>query len=180
LTRVKRTNTVFRVVKMTGELIVKSHARLCRAKQRGFSMLESVGAVVIAGSVSAVALPKFVEMPTHARVAVVKSMEGAIHSASALIHMKCAVEAGCDLFAGEGAVMASGYEVELRRGYPRAGDPQGIENALQYTGFTASHSAGQTVFMKDGARDEQACAVIYREPPGDGLEPVIQTVTSGC
>jgi MSHA pilin protein MshA len=149
-------------------------------KQRGVSLLETVGVVAIAGSMSVVALPKLTDLPAEARVSVVKSMAGAVHSASVLAHMKCAVQHGCNLESGQATVLAAGDAVLLTRGYPTGGESSGIENALEYTGFTALRSQGRTVFVKDGAPHAPSCAVIYEEPLADGSRPTIETVTAGC
>jgi hypothetical protein len=151
-----------------------------RRAQRGVSLLETVSVVTIASSLSAVAIPKLTHLPGEARVSVVRIMEGALHSASALMHMQCAVDASCHLQTGTATLWAEGDQVRMARGYPRGGHPQGIANALQFTGFTAKHSGRSTVFTKDGADDSARCAVVYEAPGADGQAPTITALTSGC
>ncbi len=151
-----------------------------RRAQRGVSLLETVSVVTIASSLSAVAIPKLTYLPGEARVSVVKSMEGALHSASTLMHMQCAVDANCHLQTGNASLMVEGDLVRMARGYPSGGHPQGIVNALQFTGFTAKHAGRSTLFTKDGADDSARCAVVYDAPVADGQAPTITALTSGC
>ncbi len=156
------------------------HGRGMRAVQRGASLPELMAMVMVAGGVSAAALPRLNELPREARVAVVKTMEGAVRSATSLTHMKCAVQAGCDLRAGQASVEADGDEVLLQRGYPRGGDARGIENAIEFTGFKTAHGAGTTEFRQMGAPDDARGAVRYEEPQVDGQRPTISALTAGC
>lgn len=159
---------------------MKRRIHSTRRPPRGISLLDTLCVVTIASSVSAVALPKFTELPGLARASVVTSMAGAVRSASTLVHMKCAVRADCPLYAGESDVVVAGDAVRLVHGYPKGGQADGIENAVEYTGFTPSRGTGRTAFLLDGAPNAQACAVIYQEPPGTGRTPEVQTITTGC
>lgn len=159
---------------------MKQLHRSRRRTQRGVSLLETVSVVTIASSLSAMAIPKLSHLPGEARVSVVKSLEGAVHSASALMHMQCAVDASCHLQTGTATLLAEGDVVRMARGYPRGGHPEGIANALTFTGFTLQHAGRQTVFAKQGAEDANRCAVVYTAPGTDGQAPTITALTSGC
>lgn len=147
---------------------------------RGLTLLDTLVTMSVVGSVSAVALPRLNELPREARVAVVAHMAGAVRSASHLVHMKCAVQALCELNSGEGSVLVSGDDVHLLHGYPAAGEAQGIEQALDYVGFSAQRTDGQTWFGKDGAPDPRTCGVRYEAPAGPGQSPRVAVITSGC
>lgn len=151
-----------------------------RAAVRGVSLLDTLCVVTIAGSVSAVALPKVSNLPQQARAAAVQAMAGAVTSASQLVHMKCAVQADCPLQAREAVLSLPGDDLVLFRGYPRAGVPSGIEASVEQTGFSVSHAAGLTLFSKDGAPRPEACAVAYAEPMREGAAPVVRVFTEGC
>jgi hypothetical protein len=147
---------------------------------RGVSLLDTLVTVSVVGSVSAVALPKMSGLPSEARIAVVAHMAGAVRSASHLVHMKCAVQATCDLHSGVGSVDVAGDAVSLLNGYPLAGSSEGIANAIEYVGFTAQHAPDQTWFAKDGAPEPAACGVRYEAPVSPGQAPQVAVVTSGC
>lgn len=151
-----------------------------QAAQRGTSLLEMVCAITIMGSVSATALPAFVDLPGEARKSVIAGLDGAVESASVLMHVKCATQPDCQLSAGRSVLNLPSGRVLMERGYPQGGDPSGIENALQLSGFTAVHVADRTVFQKDGAPQAANCSVSYTSPQTDGGLPIITVETSGC
>lgn len=151
-----------------------------KRKQRGMSLLETVSVVTIMGSLSATALPHFADLPSDARRSVVMGLEGAVQSASTLMHMKCATQASCALDAGASELVLPAATVAMARGYPMGGTPQGIESTLQLSGFTVAHAGGTTVFQKTGSPHAAACSVSYESPAVDGGMPRITTLMDGC
>lgn len=148
--------------------------------QKGMSLVETVCAITIMGSVSATVLPSVVDLPAEARKSVLAGLEGALQSASALMHAKCATQSDCLLFEGTSTLNLPTGSVAMVRGYPQGGQPGGIENAMQYAGFTTVHAAQRTVFQKLGAPDAASCSVSYTSPSADGGMPVIELNTTGC
>jgi len=57
-------------------------------QQRGFTLIELIMVIVMLGVLSAVALPKFVDLGSDARTSVVQSLQGSMASANTLILMK--------------------------------------------------------------------------------------------
>lgn len=149
-------------------------------RARGYSLVEALTVTTIVGGLGAVAVPRVTDWATEARVSVVRSMEGALHTASTLMHMGCAVRAGCPLQSGEASINVSGSQVELLRGYPAGGEAMGIANALEYKGFDTVQLADATAFRQRGAPHPERCAVIYQSPPSDGMPPRITSEVSGC
>lgn len=144
------------------------------------SLLEMVCTVSIMGGLSATALPHFADLPGDARKSVVMNMQGALTSASTLMHMKCATQSDCNLHSGGALVAISDTSVAMTRGYPQGGDPAGIQNAVQFSGFVPVHVGEKTVFQKEGAPDATACSVSYVSPQFDGGLPLITAEVSGC
>jgi MSHA pilin protein MshA len=144
------------------------------------TLLDTLVTVTMIGSVSAVALPKLNELPREARIAVVEHLAGTVRSASNLAHMKCAVQATCAMHTGTATVEMGGDAVRLTHGYPAAGEPDGLALALEFSGFGAQHSPGQTLLTKDGAPDPKRCGVAYTEPHAPGHSPQLDVITSGC
>lgn len=150
------------------------------AGAKGYSLVETLAVTAIVGGLGAVALPRVADWTTEARVSVVRGMEGAVHTASTMAHMGCAVRAGCAMQSGEASVAMGGSRVELLRGYPAGGEDMGIANALEYKGFDTVQLADATAFRQKGAPHPERCAVIYQSPQADGMPPRITSDVSGC
>lgn len=148
--------------------------------QGGYSLLETICVTAILGGVSATALPKFANMPSEARAAVVQSMEGTVRTSSGLVHMACVVKPACMQDGEAMLTVDGGATVAVSKGYPVSGAVAGIENAIEFTGFTAVRQNGATVFQKTGARDPATCAVSYAQPQVAGTLPMIASQTTGC
>jgi MSHA pilin protein MshA len=161
-------------------MALASHRRRNDRKQGGMSLLETISVVAIMGSLSATALPHFSDLPADARKSVVMGLEGAVQSASTLMHVTCATQAACALDAGASQVVLPAATVAMARGYPTGGVPQGIESTMQLSGFTVAHAGGTTIFQKTGAPRADGCSVSYESPAVDGGMPRITTRMDGC
>lgn len=157
-----------------------SRRRKTCARQKGLSLIETLCTVTIIGTMTATALPRLSGVTSEARVSVLRGLEGTLHSASSLAHARCVVQSTCLFDRGRDDIVIGDDVVNLVRGYPAAGEPQGIERAVRLSGFRVRHDGDETVFTLASAPSTKACQVRYRAPDADGAPPRIDAFTDGC
>jgi len=81
-------------------------------KKQGFTLIELVIVIVILGIISAVAVPKFANLSSDARIATLEGIQGAVNSSSVLIHLKAQVEGVSD-----GSIDLNDETVNIDNGY---------------------------------------------------------------
>ena len=150
---------------------------------QGFTLIELVMVIVILGVLSAFALPRFADLSTDARLATLESLEGAMRSASGMVHSIAMLESKTDCSA-DPTIELEGVTVTLRCGYP-CPHPNGIGNAVaadgnySWVGGNCGGQLGAVEVQISDAPDPGNCKIRYtsarqNSPPG------ISRVIGGC
>lgn len=143
-------------------------------KQAGFTLIEIIAVIVILGILSAVALPKFVNLGGEARIAKMQGAAGSVNSAAVLIHSKWLAKGSPT---GTVAIEFDGGSLdaatEIINGYPAASRIAEVAG-LGANDFVTAAAAGVMTAQAD--LDHLACAFTYSEAPANGT-PVVDTAT---
>lgn len=156
-------------------------------RTHGYTLIELVCVIVLLSILAAMALPKYIELGTDARLASVRGLAGAVRTAASNAYAMCLVkDSQCGyLVLGTVSVTApNGVQGKLFNGYPSALLTAGfshISHWVTYTGFTMDTSvASVVVFSLPTAPVPADCSVTYSAVGIYGNVPVITTATSGC
>jgi len=148
-------------------------------KQAGFTLIELVVVIVILGILGALALPRFANLGSDARIASVNGAKGALAAASALAHSKYLVTSpppASVVF--EGVTIT--YQTTVASGYPRADAGFAAAAGLNAGDYTITAASPTLTVSPVSASNAATCAVVYTEPVLATDAPTLTVTTSGC
>ena len=148
-------------------------------KQAGFTLIELVVVIVILGILGALALPRFANLGSDARIASVNGAKGALAAASALAHSKYLVTSpppASVVF--EGVTIT--YQTTVASGYPRADAGFAAAAGLNVGDSTITAASPTLTVSPVSASNAATCAVVYTEPVLATDAPTFTVTTNGC
>jgi MSHA pilin protein MshA len=155
---------------------------LNKSRQTGFTLVELVIVILILGILSAVALPRFINLGVDARKAKAEGIYGAVRSANQIVRAGALIRSATG---ATGTVAVDGANVDVVYGYPAA-SATGIVAAAglnasddKVTVAVVAGTPPSVTITVDGAATPANCRITYTEATA-ALAPVIALSATAC
>ena len=152
-----------------------------KKQQAGFTLIELVAVIVLLGILAVTALPRFVNLQTDARVAVLDGLTASMQGAATQIYAKSLID-GVERSA-TATVTVNGAAVDVVFGYPAA---SAINALVEKSAELAQDgtTAGIIGYDRDGAGSDDVadgdCFITYTAPGAVNTLPTYVPTVSGC
>jgi MSHA pilin protein MshA len=159
-------------------------AVLSQARTSGFTIVELVVVIALIGILSAVALPRFIDVGRDATLATMEGLVKALQTSTHLTHATAMIEGRHTL--ATDTLTVEGQTVAMVYGYPSGtvnGIPAMIKTMPQGWQQRASSISGAWVFWHGSIEQDAGaalCYVRYRQATSVSQPPVIDFQSSGC
>ena len=149
------------------------------SKAKGFTLIELVVVIVVLGILAATAAPKFIDLTSDARKAILQGVSASINTAADLTLAKSLVEGR--MYASTFIDIPSVGQISTTYGWPKA---TSISRLVTYDtdDIFATASGSATVFKHLDATNQDQCYVSYDTSAvtGIGRRPSITINEDGC